>query len=81
MSTSPTIADQLTSLQAAITTLEAAVANRGIQSYRLPTGQEVVRANFAKTLEVMYRERESLRRLLGRSNASRMKLGGFRRPS
>lgn len=81
MSTSPTIADQLASVQAAITTLEAAVANRGIQSYRLPTGQEVVRANFAKTLEVMYRERDSLRKMLARSGASRMKLGGFRRPS
>lgn len=66
---------QLDSVNAAITALETA-ATTGIQRYTLPSGYEVVRADFGRTLTVLYAQRRQLENDLAAASRSRVRLWG-----
>lgn len=72
-----TAVEQLASVNLAISSLETALADNVIQRYRLPSGHEVQRANFATVLTTLYAERTRLEQAINVASRPRMIRGGM----
>ena len=67
--------------EAAISALLQSLANVNVQDYTLPNGQRIIRADFQRTLDSLFKSRDSLRVQIAAKTRSPIRLGRIGRPS